>query len=195
MKEAKPTVFLALPFLLLSLTSCAENGAESQQQSEPPKKEATVMALDISTSAFENGQRVPVRHTADGEDFSPPLSWSTPPAGTGSFTLICDDPDAPMGTWVHWVIFNIPADSTALPEGVPADDSLPDGSIQGRNSWGRAGYGGPSPPPGKPHRYYFQLYALDTALSLDSKAKKQDVLKAMEGHILAEGQVMGIYGR
>ncbi len=158
-------------------------------------KEASAMALTIRSNAFEEGARIPVQYTCDDKDLSPALTWEGAPEGTKSYALICDDPDAPMGTWVHWVIFNIPADSTGLPEGLDKAPRLDDGTIQGKNSWGRHGYGGPCPPPGKPHRYFFKLYALDTTLDLDDSARKNDLLAAMKGHVLAEAQTMGTYGR
>jgi Raf kinase inhibitor-like YbhB/YbcL family protein len=137
---------------------------------------------------------IPKRFTCDGEDLSPPLSWSGLPAGTRSLALICDDPDAPVGTWDHWVLFNIPATVTGLPENVPAKASLDDGSVHGNNSWGRPGYGGPCPPGGT-HRYFFKLYALDTELNLKTGATKSQLVKAMEGHILDQAQLMGKYRR
>lgn len=153
------------------------------------------MSLTLASSAFTEGARIPVRHTADGEDLNPALSWGQVPPACRALALICDDPDAPVGTWVHWVIFNLPAGTTNLPEGVPDDPQLRDGSAQGRNSWGRVGYNGPSPPRGKPHRYVFTLYALDASLALDSHANKKDLVAAMSGHVLAEGQLIGLYGR
>lgn len=153
------------------------------------------MAFQISSPAFGNNSPIPKRHTCDGENRSPGLAWTGAPAETKSFALICDDPDAPMGTWVHWVMFGIPANCATLAEGVPAQAQMPDGSLQGINSWGKPGYGGPCPPRGKPHRYYFKLYALDAALSLPPQATKQTLLDAMRGHVLAESQWMGTYGR
>jgi Raf kinase inhibitor-like YbhB/YbcL family protein len=153
------------------------------------------MAFQISSPAFGNNSPIPKRHTCDGENRSPELTWTGAPAETESFALICDDPDAPMGTWVHWVMFAIPATCAKLGEGVPAQAQMPDGAIQGINSWGKPGYGGPCPPRGKPHRYYFKLYALDAALSLSPQATKQTLLDALRGHVLAESQWMGTYGR
>lgn len=150
--------------------------------------------MTLTSSAFTHGAMIPKDYTCDGKDISPPLSWSDPPEKTQSFALIMDDPDAPMGTWVHWVIYNIPATARGLPEGVPKDADLPDGSRQGRNSWRRIGYGGPCPPSGT-HRYFFKLYALDTVLTLASGATKDELLKAMEGHILAQAEFMGRYSR
>ena len=150
--------------------------------------------MKLESSAFSSAQPVPQKHTCDGPDVSPALSWSDVPQGTKSFALIADDPDAPVGTWVHWVIFNLPAQTHALPEGVPKTDSAA-GGIQGRNDFGKVGYGGPCPPPGKPHRYFFKLYALDTPLDLRASAKKQDVERAMQGHVLAQAELMGTYQR
>ncbi len=151
--------------------------------------------MKLISTEFSGGSPIPVRYTCDGPDVSPPLSWSDAPDGVVSFALICDDPDAPAGTWVHWVIFNIPADADGLPEGVPTEGVLADGSVQGINDFRRVGYGGPCPPRGKPHRYYFKLYALDARLELGAGATKRDVLRAMEGHVLAEAQLMGTYRR
>ena len=152
------------------------------------------MAIELTSTAFSEGEMIPRRHSCDGEDVSPPLAWSGVPDATQSLALICDDPDAPGGTWDHWVLFNIPADTTDLPEAVPADPELASGAVNGSNSWGRLGYGGPCPPGGT-HRYFFYLYALDTRLTLQSGATKPQLLQAMEGHILAEGQLMGRYRR
>ena len=153
------------------------------------------MSLSISSSAFNEGDRIPDKYTCEGEDISPQLIWSDTPEGTKSFTLICDDPDAPMGTWDHWLIYNIPADSEGLSEAVPTDESLTDGSKQGLNSWEKKSYGGPCPPPGDPHRYFFKLYALDTMLTLTGDADKSTLENAMQEHILAEAQLMGTFSR
>ena len=153
------------------------------------------VTMKLSSPAFVDGGFIPEKHTCEGEDLSPPLSWSDLPEGTKSLTLICEDPDAPMGTWVHWVIFNIPPDSDGLPEGVPQDGELPDGTRQGINDFGRIGYNGPCPPPGKAHRYYFKLYALDAKLELNPGVTEDQVLRKIEGHILAQAQLMGRYQR
>jgi Raf kinase inhibitor-like YbhB/YbcL family protein len=152
------------------------------------------MAIQLISQAFSEGAMIPTRYTCDGEDVSPPLSWTDLPPETGSFALICEDPDAPVGTWDHWVLFNIPASATGLPEAVPATATLDDGSVHGNNSWGRLGYGGPCPPGGT-HRYIFSLFALDIKLDLKSGATKSGLLKAMEGHILAQTRLMGKYRR
>lgn len=153
------------------------------------------MNFELTSSAFKAGDPIPRRYTCEGEDLSPPLHWSVPPAETKSFVIIADDPDAPVGTWVHWVLFNVPLDLRGLAEGVPPKDHLPDGALQGLNDFKRVGYGGPCPPPGKPHRYYFRLYALDVTLNLKPRATKAQVLDACKGHVLAEARLMGRFGR
>ena len=153
------------------------------------------MSLTISSAAFNEGERIPDKYTCEGEDISPQLTWRDAPEGTKSFTLICDDPDAPMGTWDHWLIYNIPADSEGLSEAVPTDESLTDGSKQGLNSWEKKSYGGPCPPPGDPHRYFFKLYALDTMWTLTGDADKSTLENEMQEHILAEAQLMGTFSR
>ena len=152
------------------------------------------MSLSITSTAFKQGERIPSKYTCDGSDISPELEWSDVPEGAQSFTIIADDPDAPVGTWIHWVLYNVPGETRTLPEAIPPDASLPDGSRQGKNSWGRPGYGGPCPPGGT-HRYFFRLYALDTVLELKSGVSENDLLKAMKGHILAEAELMGLYSR
>lgn len=150
--------------------------------------------LSLSSPAFDDGGAIPAQYTCDGQDISPPLEWSGPPSGTESFALIADDPDAPAGTWVHWVIYDLPAETRGLPEGVPAEDHLTSGGVQGINSWPKTGYGGPCPPSGT-HRYFFRLYALDVALGADPGLGKVELLAAMEGHLLAEAQLVGTYVR
>jgi Raf kinase inhibitor-like YbhB/YbcL family protein len=163
------------------------------------EKEAKAMALKITSPAFEANSTIPVRHTCDGEDLSPELSWTGLPEGTKSLVLIMDDPDAPPGTWVHWVLYDLTADATRLPEGLPKKEKLEHGATHGL-CWGvedfsRVGYYGPCPPPGTLHRYFFKLYALDTILGLAPRATKPKVVKAMEGHVLAEGELVGTYRR
>ncbi len=152
------------------------------------------MKLSVTSPAFEHGGKIPPQYTADGADISPPLQWQGVPSEARSLALICDDPDAPMGTWVHWLVWNIPPDSTGLPEGVPAEMTLEDGARQGKTDFGRVGYGGPAPPSGT-HRYYFKVYALDTMLNLPAGATKPQLEKAMQGHIIAQGELMGTYSR
>lgn len=137
---------------------------------------------------------IPAKYTADGEDISPPLSWEGLPGETKSVAIIADDPDAPRGTWVHWLVWNLPPDVTHLDEGVPADEELPRGGVQGTTDFGTVGYGGPAPPGGT-HRYFFRVYALDTVLALPASATRPELEQAMEGHILAQGQLMGTYSR
>jgi Raf kinase inhibitor-like YbhB/YbcL family protein len=160
-----------------------------------PTEEGVKMTIQITSSAFTEGQPIPRKHTCDGPDVSPPLAWIGIREGAKSLALVCDDPDAPMGTWVHWVLFNLPADSTSLAENVPKTGRLENGAKQGMNDFRRLGYGGPCPPPGKPHRYFFKFYALDTVLDLKEGASKKDLEKAMRGHVLAEARLVGTYGR
>jgi Raf kinase inhibitor-like YbhB/YbcL family protein len=159
------------------------------------------MAFELKSPAFSADTRIPKDHTGEGKDSSPALAWAHAPAGVKSFALIMDDPDAPVGLWIHWVLFDIPGTARALPENLAKIESLPDGSKQGV-CWAvrdadceRVGYHGPLPPPGKPHRYFFKLYALDTVLNLPPKATKGQVVGAMEGHILAEARLIGLYER
>lgn len=148
----------------------------------------------LISSAFSDSGPIPKKYTCDGEDISPPLSWEAVPGDAKSLVLICDDPDAPAGTWVHWVLFNLPPETTFLPASFPADPELPTGARQGMTDFRRVGYGGPCPPGGT-HRYFFKLYALDAMLGLEAGATKWQVVKAMQGHILAETQLMGKYKR
>lgn len=152
------------------------------------------MTMHLSSPAFTNGQAIPAEHTCDGRNDSPPLRWTGVPDGTKSFALICDDPDAPGG-WVHWVLYNLPATARELPARVPALEKLPDGAGQGVSDFKRLGYGGPCPPPGKQHRYFFKLHALDRDLKLKPMATKPALLEAMKGHVLADATVMGTYER
>ena len=156
------------------------------------------MALSLSSTAFKEGAPIPLKHTCDGPDVSPPLAWEGAPAGTKAFAMIADDPDAPAGTWVHWVLFNIPGNTIKLAENIPKTETLKkdlDGAMQGRNDFRRVGYGGPCPPSGPAHRYFFKLYALDALLPLKAGATKQDVEQAMQGHVLQMAQLMGTYAR
>jgi Raf kinase inhibitor-like YbhB/YbcL family protein len=153
------------------------------------------MSVELTSMAFQPGATIPKQYTGDGADQSPPLRWSEPPKGTQSLALICDDPDAPRGTWVHWILFNLPAQTRELGEGVPTIETLGTGTKQGKNDFGQIGYGGPAPPKGKPHRYFFKLYALDVTLDLPPGATKTQLTDAMKGHVLAEGQLVGNYGR
>lgn len=153
------------------------------------------MALEMKSSAFRPNETIPVKHTCSGEDVSPPLSWQDVPQGTVSLALICDDPDAPGGSWVHWVIYNIPADSTDMPEGVAQEERIGEWIYQGVNDFNRIGYNGPCPPRGRPHRYIFTIYALDTTLDFRGKVNKESLLRAMKGHVLGQGSLIGKFGR
>ncbi len=179
-------LLLVLAVSLSPVAGCAqERGAPAGAD----QTEEAAMSLTLRSDSFDNGQAIPPRFTADGADVSPALTIEGVPEGAVSLALIVDDPDAPMGTWVHWVVWNLPAGTTEIPEG-----RLPQGGVQGTNSWGRAAYGGPSPPSGT-HRYFFKLYALDTALDLSPKANKNMLLRTMEGHVLARAELMGTYTR
>ena len=157
---------------------------------------ARPMALALSSGSFANHGFIPKKFTCDGADVSPELSWTNPPAGAHSFALIADDPDAPLGTWTHWVIFDLPPTARSLPEDASRImDKLPDGGRQGLNDSGKIGYGGPCPPPGKPHRYFFKLYALDRKLGLEPGSTRARVEQTMQGHVLAEADWMGQYQR
>jgi Raf kinase inhibitor-like YbhB/YbcL family protein len=174
---------------LVTLGACANAGSGEQAPAGNDN------ALRLRSSAFPNDGAIPAAYTCDGEDKSPPLSWAVPAASAQSLALIVDDPDAPVGTWVHWVLFNLPPTTIALPEDVPADASIAGGAVHGSNSWNQVGYGGPCPPKGSTHRYFFKLYALDTTLDLNPGASKSDVEQEIAGHILAQGQLVGRYGR
>jgi Raf kinase inhibitor-like YbhB/YbcL family protein len=177
--------------LLPALTMLAlAQGAGCAAREELPE-----MAIELTSPAFADGDSIPERFTCGGADVSPPLAWSGVPEAAERLALICDDPDAPAGTWVHWVLYGLPAGRDSLPEGVPADAVVLDGARQGRNDFRRLGYGGPCPPPGKPHRYRFKLYALDAELVLEPGATMKELEKAMAGHVLAEGRLVGTYER
>jgi len=174
------------PLLLLSVSLYAAG----QSQTEEGGK----MTIQLTSPAFAAETPIPVKYSCRGSDISPPLAWTNVPEGVKSFALIVDDPDAPMGTWVHWVYFDLPASTRALPEAVTPGAKLPDGSVQGVGSSGDNRFHGPCPPSGR-HRYYFKLYALDTMLGLPPSTKKQALLNAMKGHVLAEGQLMGYFSK
>ena len=183
-----------LGWLLAGLAATVFAAAEPADAAQLPNRKQN-NPMKLTSTAFADGNPIPTRHTCDGVDVSPPLQWSDAPAGAKSFALICDDPDAPVGDWVHWVIYGLPAATTALPEKIAPNETLPNGALQGVNDFRRVGYGGPCPPPGKPHRYFFKLYALDAGLPLRSRGTKADLLRAMQGHILAQAQLMGTYQR
>lgn len=155
--------------------------------------------MRLSSKAFETNGTFPRRYTGEGEDLSPPLSWTAPPAGTKSLALVMDDPDAPSGTWVHWVVYDIPPRTQSLPEGLPKTPALPNGGKQGAcwgvDSFQKVGYYGPMPPPGSPHHYVFHLYALDSSLGLPPRATKKQVLRAIKGHVLDEASLEAVFER
>ncbi len=186
-------VLYIAPMYLVCIMVCFTAIAQSDENKGEKAMSGEKMA--IVSPAFKMGAPIPKKYTGDGPDISPPLTWEGVPKDAKSLALISDDPDAPVGTWVHWVIFNIPPTEKGLPEGVPKTETLPNGAKQGINDFRKIGYNGPAPPPGKPHRYYFKLYALDTVLNLPSGVKKSDLLRAMEGHILATAEYMGTYQR
>ena len=152
------------------------------------------MALEIKSAAFAAGKAIPRKYACDGDDISPPLNWGGAPTETRSIALIVDDPDAPIGTWVHWVLYNLPTQVNSIPEGVPIGPSLSVGGLQGKNGSGQLGYQGPCPPSGT-HRYFFRVYALDKPLKLSPGASKEQLLKAMKGHILEQAELMGLYSK
>lgn len=197
-------LFIAI-FLLAVISGCAAEEKERAAPTPSPtltptaietntKEVTTMQNISISSGAFQAGGAIPPEYTCDGSNVSPALSWRGIPSNAESIALIMDDPDAPGGTFVHWVLFNIPPGTTELPEGVPRNRTLDDGSSQGITDFGRIGYGGPCPPGGT-HRYYFRLYALDTMLNLQPGASRKQLDDAMRGHILAQGELMGNYKR
>jgi hypothetical protein len=194
MEKCKGLVLPLIACLLLAaFLGCVTQKKEGLET--PAPKEVQTMEISLTSKGFEDGKSIPMKYTCDGEDLSPPLSWGDLPEETKSLALIVDDPDAPMGTFTHWVLFNIPPDARSLPEGIPQREILETGGTQGKNDFKKIGYNGPCPPPGPAHTYRFRLYALDLELDLDPGASKRDVLKAMEGHVLAEAELKGKYGR
>jgi hypothetical protein len=153
------------------------------------------MSFQISSTAFSSGEMIPKKFTCDGPDLSPQLSWKDAPATTQSLALIMDDPDAPVGTWVHWVLYDLPPETKELSEGMQKQEQLNNGALQRRNDFRKIGYGGPCPPSGKPHRYFFKLYALDAKLNLSPGSTKADLERAMKGHIVGQAELMARYGR
>jgi Raf kinase inhibitor-like YbhB/YbcL family protein len=178
-----------LLIVFLSAVGCTSTLSTTSQSTPASPEGGVELTLQLTSNSFAYGEMIPRLYTCDDEDLSPHLSWSEIPAGAASLALIADDPDAPVGTWVHWVLYNLPPDLSELPEGVIGI------GVQGKNDFGRLGYGGPCPPRGKAHRYFFKLYALDTMLDLKEGATKARLLQAMEGHILSQGEWMGRYSR
>ncbi|MEQ8187218.1 MAG: YbhB/YbcL family Raf kinase inhibitor-like protein [Candidatus Eremiobacterota bacterium] len=178
---------IILLIFFVFLYSCKGSAENSQHHSKPA---GVNIDLKLNSPAFKEDEEIPGKFTGEGEDISPALKWNKPPEGTKSFVVICDDPDAPAGVWDHWILFNIKPNVTELKEG-----AVPNGSICGKNSWGRTCYNGPMPPKGQKHRYFFRIYALDILLNFDKIPDKKAILNSMEGHILAFGQLRGIYRR
>jgi len=183
-----------LRYLLVLLALSLLLGSCSMRAAPESAGKGKAVTMKITSEAFDEGGMIPSRHTCDGADVSPPLAWSGLPENTVALALICDDPDAPVGTWVHWVLYDLPPEVTELAEAVPTQETLASGAKQGRNSGRKIGYSGPCPPSGT-HRYYFKLYALDQGVDLSPGATKKQLVAAMEGHILAEAQLMGRYQR
>ncbi len=180
-----PAALCVVGLLSLALASCALPG----RRGAPELPEAPV-TMSLTSPAFAEGAAIPLRFTCDGEDRSPPLTWSDPPEGTRALALVMDDPDAPGGVFTHWLVYDLPADARSLAEG-----ELPGGGKQGENDFGRIGYGGPCPPRGEQHRYRFAIYALDAPLDLPPGARRAAVLEAIAGHALARGVLTGTYRR
>jgi Raf kinase inhibitor-like YbhB/YbcL family protein len=183
---------LAASLALTSAAAIAAGSALFEANTSPGRHS---MSFVLETKAFPKGGAIPARYTCSGDDVSPALSWSGAPQGTKSFALIVDDPDAPSGTFTHWIVYDLPAATHQLPESVSKTDDLSGGGRQGRNDFRRVGYGGPCPPPGKPHRYFFKLYALNAALNLPAGASRQDVEGAMRSHVIAQAELMGQFAR
>ena len=176
--------------ITLMLVACAGDDGTEPDAGLADNEDEELLATDLltlSSPAFEDGAPIPEQYTCDGGDAPPPLTWREPPAGVASYALLMDDPDAPGDAWVHWVLYNIPPDIQAIGEG--------DIGVTGSNSWNRAEYGGPCPPTGEEHRYFFKLFALGSRLDLEPGSEAEELLQAMEGHILAQAQLMGTYRR
>lgn len=176
-------IFLLFSLFLVALVTCGADDITAPA------------TITVTSPAYADGAAIPLKYTCQGEGISPAWAWKGAPEGTKAWAVIFDDPDAPMGTWIHWLVFNLPPDTTGLPEGASTGAGLPDGSVQGKNSWGQKAYGGPCPPPGKAHRYYFKVYALDAKLPPGADAGKFALLSAMKGHVLATGSLQGTYKR
>ena len=193
----RPIKVLTFLLIVLPLAGCANR---SQLVTQPPPANTSTnnkAEIKLTSSAFSEGQPIPRAYTCDGVNISPPLEWSGVPKTARTIAIVCDDPDAPDapgGTWVHWVLYNLPADNIGLVENLPATERLKAGGFQGTNDFGKIGYGGPCPPSGT-HRYFFHVYALDSELPLNAGTTKAELMKAMEGHTLLQGQLMGTYRR
>ena len=186
--------FTVVGFLLL-LIGCASPAPPAQRPlANVNPSQNRESSIQVTSTAIKEGQPIPRPYTCDGVNISPPLEWNGTPKSAKTIAIIADDPDAPSGTWVHWVVYNLPAENIGLVENLPATEDLKAGGLQGMNDFKKIGYGGPCPPSGT-HRYFFKVYAIDSELPLKAGATKADVEKAMQGHIVAQGQLMGTYSR
>jgi hypothetical protein len=185
-QEIRRTMMLTLLCVAAGAVACVPEEAEPEE---------VEMSLTVSSTAFNEGRKIPTKYTCDGQDVSPPLVWDKGPEGTATYALLLEDPDAPGGVFTHWIVFNIPSDMHELPEAMPVERELPSGAFQGENDFGAVGYRGPCPPTGKAHRYRFKVYALDERAELEAGASRRDILEAMDGHILAQGELTGSYER
>jgi len=184
---------ITLLLLMLVVAGCATRpNVSAQNSASTSTPQTTGGSIKLTSTAFKEGESIPRQYTCDGVNVSPSLEWSGVPKSAKTLVIIADDPDAPAGTWVHWVLYNLPADNIGMVENLPATDELRAGGFQGKNDFGKIGYGGPCPPSGT-HRYFFKIYALDSELPLKAGATKAEVEKAMEGHVVAQGQLMGTY--
>lgn len=184
---------ITLLSLMLAVAGCATRPKVSAQNSaSTPTPQTADGSLKLTSTAFKEGEPIPRQYTCNGVNVSPSLEWSGVPKSAKTLVIIADDPDAPSGTWVHWVLYNLPVDNIGMVENLPATDELRAGGFQGKNDFGKIGYGGPCPPSGT-HRYFFKIYALDSELPLKAGATKAEVEKAMAGHVVAQGQLMGTY--
>jgi Raf kinase inhibitor-like YbhB/YbcL family protein len=193
MMMLRANAFLAT-LAAIAVAACTSNPQPAVPSSSQSKPVETKTEIKIISTAFKEGQPIPRPYTCDGVNISPPLEWTGVPKQAKTIAIIADDPDAPSGTWVHWVLYNVPAENIGLVENVPATDSLKAGGYQGKTDFGKVGYGGPCPPSGT-HRYFFKIYAVDSELPLKAGATKADLEKAMQDHVVAQGQLMGTYSR
>ncbi len=186
---------VAVALLLVCVAWAQQPAAADRGQVFENMEKMTYSRLSVTSPAFTDNGRIPAKFTADGDDMSPPLQWSGAPDGVTQYAIIVDDPDAPGGVFTHWVIYGIPGSYDHLDAGVRQESELDNGAMQGPNHMGNIGYNGPSPPKGKPHRYIFTVYALDAKLDLPAGTSKEELIKAMQGHIISEGKLTGLYGR
>jgi len=177
------------------VSGCSHSPAPAQDNANANKRTGEgAVSIKLTSTAFQDGGMIPAKYTCDGQNVAPPLNWSGTPANVQGLALVCDDPDAPGKTWVHWVVYDLPSTSTQLPEATPAKETVASGGKQGKNDFGKIGYGGPCPPSGT-HRYFFKLYALDKTTDLKAGATKDQLMNAIQGHIIGQGELMGRYKR